>query len=114
MAINKTPKTTPAGKFPLGHATENKPASAYTGFKYPEGGSKNDTGIYKQPMPNPNSSDIQYATNPNTMSAAESTPGMPARTVGIGNKTRGVKTDGITMRGYGAATKGIKSRGPMA
>lgn len=23
------------------------------------------------------------------------------------------KTDGITMRGYGAATKGIKSRGPM-
>lgn len=24
------------------------------------------------------------------------------------------KTDGITMRGYGAATKGIKSRGPMA
>jgi hypothetical protein len=24
-----------------------------------------------------------------------------------------VKTDGITMRGYGAATKGIKSRGPM-
>ena len=25
-----------------------------------------------------------------------------------------IKTDGITMRGYGAATKGIKSRGPMA
>lgn len=24
------------------------------------------------------------------------------------------KTDGITMRGAGAATKGIKSRGPMA
>jgi hypothetical protein len=24
------------------------------------------------------------------------------------------KTDGVTMRGYGAATKGIKSRGPMA
>ncbi len=23
------------------------------------------------------------------------------------------KTDGITMRGHGAATKGIKSRGPM-
>ena len=28
-----------------------------------------------------------------------------------GNPT---KTDGITMRGHGAATKGIKSRGPMA
>jgi hypothetical protein len=28
-----------------------------------------------------------------------------------GNPT---KTDGITIRGYGAATKGIKARGPMA
>jgi hypothetical protein len=26
----------------------------------------------------------------------------------------GIKTTGITMRGHGAATKGIKSRGPMA
>ena len=25
-----------------------------------------------------------------------------------------IKTDGIVMRGHGAATKGIKSRGPMA
>jgi hypothetical protein len=25
-----------------------------------------------------------------------------------------IETDGITMRGYGAAIKGIKSRGPMA
>ena len=33
--------------------------------------------------------------------------------VAIGNNGN-VKTDGITMRGYGAATKGIKSRGPMA
>ena len=64
---------------------------------------------------NPNSGDIEYKTDPNTMSSAESTPGgMPARTVSIGNKTRGPKTEGITMRGYGAATKGIKSRGPMA
>ena len=29
-------------------------------------------------------------------------------------QSKKVKTDGITMRGYGAATKGIKSRGPMA
>lgn len=28
--------------------------------------------------------------------------------------TPGTKTDGIIMRGHGAATKGIKSRGPMA
>ena len=57
----------------------------------------------------------EYKTDPNTMSSAESTPGgMPARRVSVGNVTRGPKTDGITMRGYGAATKGIKSRGPMA
>jgi hypothetical protein len=38
--------------------------------------------------------------------------------IGAGTTTKGnypaTKTDGITMRGYGAATKGIKSRGPMA
>jgi hypothetical protein len=56
-----------------------------------------------------------YKTDPNTMSAAESTPGgMPARRVSIGNMTRGPKTDGIKARGTGAATKGTISRGPMA
>jgi len=38
--------------------------------------------------------------------------------ISAGNVSKGnykpTKTDGITMRGYGAATKGIKSRGPMA
>lgn len=34
---------------------------------------------------------------------------------GISKGTAGkTKTDGITMRGHGAAIKGIKSRGPMA
>ena len=36
----------------------------------------------------------------------------------IGNKTKkvnnAIKTDGIKMRGAGAATKGFMSRGPMA
>jgi hypothetical protein len=38
--------------------------------------------------------------------------------VGVGAISKGnykpIKTDGIVMRGAGAATKGIKSRGPMA
>lgn len=38
--------------------------------------------------------------------------------VSVGGVSKGnykaIKTDGITMRGHGAATKGIKSRGPMA
>jgi hypothetical protein len=33
---------------------------------------------------------------------------------GVSYGTSRIKTDGIDMRGYGAATKGIKSRGPMA
>ena len=48
------------------------------------------------------------------MAANESTPGMPARRVSIGNITSKPKTDGITTRGNGAATKGTKARGPMA
>lgn len=59
--------------------------------------------------------DIGYKTDPNTMSADESTPGgMPARRVSIGNMTREPKTSGIKMRGTGAATKGLMARGPMA
>jgi hypothetical protein len=58
---------------------------------------------------------VQYATDPNTMRADESTPGgMPARRVSLGNITAGPKTTGIKIRGTGAATKGIISRGPMA
>jgi hypothetical protein len=58
---------------------------------------------------------VCYATDPNSMSANESTPGgMPARRVSIGNMTREPKTTGIKQRGSGAATKGFTSRGPMA
>jgi len=49
MAKNDFAKVMPAESYPLGHAKENKDASAYTGFKYPTGGG-NDIGVYKQPM----------------------------------------------------------------
>ena len=114
MAKNDFVKETPADSYPLGHAKDNKDASAYTGFGYPAGGG-NDIGVYKQPMNSPENANVQWATDPNSMASNESTPGgMPARSVSIGNKSRGPKTEGITMRGYGAATKGIKTRGPMA
>ena len=91
-------------------AINNKPASAYA---KPHGVTTSKTGPHPVTMDNSNT--IGYKTDPNSMSANESTPGgMPARRVSGGNITRGPKTDGITMRGYGAATKGIKSRGPMA
>ena len=58
----------------------------------------------------------KYKTDPNQMSALESTPGgMPARRVSGGNPARDdVKTTGIKIRGTGCATKGLMARGPMA
>jgi hypothetical protein len=58
-----------------------------------------------------------YQTDPNSMSAVESAPGgMPARRVSMGNpaSTQMNRNGEIKMRGTGAATKGVMSRGPMA
>jgi hypothetical protein len=62
-------------------------------------------------------SDIGYKTDPNSMSAVESTPGgMPARRVSTGNpaSTQINKNGAMKQRGSGCATKGFTSRGPMA
>ena len=69
---------------------------------------------YKQPVTVPNA-DIYYSEDPNSITMEKTTPKMGGRRVSVSNPGRqDTKTDGITMRGYGAATKGIKSRGPMA
>jgi hypothetical protein len=110
MAKNDFPKVTPADSYPLGHAKENKDASAYTGFKYPAGGG-DDIGVYKQPMINPNGTEKAAVTksgswtNETNISVAAGSKG---------NYTPENKYGEKTMRGYGAATKGIKTRGPMA
>jgi hypothetical protein len=70
---------------------------------------------YKQPKPNPNSLDIQVSQDPNTLSANKLTKQTARQRVSMGDPARDdVKTDGITIRGCGAATKGTKARGPMA
>jgi len=58
----------------------------------------------------------QYKTDPNTMNALESAPGMPARRVSMGDpaSTQMNKNGETLIRGCGAATKGTKARGPMA
>ena len=116
MAINKTVKPTPAESYPLGHAKENKDASAYTGFKYPSGGTGDDIGIYKQPMPNPNGTDIGFSQDPNQLSAKDLNQFTGRQRVSAGDPgSKAINKNGEkTMRGYGAATKGIKTRGPMA
>jgi hypothetical protein len=115
MAKNDFPTPTPAEAYPLGHAKENKDASEYTGFKYPSGGG-NDIGIYKQPMPNPNGTDIGFSQDPNKLKAQDLNKGTGAQRVSAGDPgSKVINRHGEkTMRGYGAATKGIKSRGPMA
>ena len=78
-------------------AKNNKPASAYAKPHTMQGGA------------------VTVAANPGKA------PKMPSREnwtplnggVSIGNNND-VKTDGIKMRGTGAATKGLMSRGPMA
>jgi hypothetical protein len=97
--VKPTKKDSPAVK--VGRNPDNKPAESYE---------KNGTGAKAM-----KAATGHYETDPNTMKADESTPGgMPARRVSVGNITRGPKTDGIKIRGTGAATKGLMSRGPMA
>ena len=103
MAKNDFPKTKPAESYPLGHAKENKDASAYTGFKYPSGGG-NDIGVYKQPM-NVSVDDTTHSEG-NKLNETR---------ISVGNVTKGYASEnpyGVKeMRGYGAATKGRKISG---
>jgi hypothetical protein len=56
-----------------------------------------------------------FRPDPNTMKADQFLPGgQPTPRVSLGNRTAEPKTTGIKMRGTGAATKGLMSRGPMA
>ena len=69
---------------------------------------------YKQPVIVPNA-DIYYSEDPNSITMKDTTPKMGGRRVSVSNPGReDVKTEGITIRGCGAATKGTKARGPMA
>ena len=91
-------------------AKENKPASAYTGFQYPEGGSDNDIGVYKQPMENAHAAPEDVVSKSgNPMSDYDISVGGTSK----GN-VKGINPYGVgTMRGYGAATKGHKISGKM-
>jgi hypothetical protein len=58
---------------------------------------------------------VSRKPDPNTLKATDMKPGgQPAPRVSAGDPDRNdVKTTGIKMRGTGAATKGVMSRGPM-
>ena len=91
-------------------AKNNKPADQYVGFVYPQGGG-NDIGVYKQPQINTTSAAEDIIQKPGN--------GMDEVNISVGstgkrNYAKENKNGELTMRGYGAATKGIKTRGPMA
>ena len=110
MAKNDFPKATPSGKYPLGNAKDNKSADFYVGFKYPTGGG-NDIGVYKQPQTNTTSAaDDVIEKKGNGLNDANISVAGTSK----GNYAKENKNGELTMRGYGAATKGIKTRGPMA
>jgi hypothetical protein len=53
--------------------------------------------------------------DPNTLTANKMTSKTATPRVSAGDPAnQNVKTDGIKIRGTGAATKGVKARGPMA
>lgn len=69
---------------------------------------------YKQPV-NVANADIHFSEDPNTLKAQQIGKKTGTPRVSLGDPGRDdVKTDGITIRGCGAATKGTKARGPMA
>jgi len=59
---------------------------------------------------------VSRKPDPNTLKAGDMNPGgQPSPRVSAGDPGRDdVKKTGIKMRGTGAATKGVMSRGPMA
>ena len=69
---------------------------------------------FKQPtnVPTPN---ISFDVDPNTMKAGDLDKCCGTPRVSMGDPGRNkVKTDGIKVRGTGAAVRGVTARGPMA
>jgi hypothetical protein len=100
MATNVKPTTKNSPRIHVGANKDNGPAERYAARGTDVNASLNNGG---------------YRPDPNTLPADKVMPGgTPARRVSVGDRIREPKSDGITMRGHGAAVKGIKCRGPMA
>ena len=92
MAKNDSAPTKKAGSYPLGHAKENKPASAYA-------------ERYKEAIP-----ELNARANRSKLDTVDASIGNISKSAG----ETPAKTSGIKIRGTGAATKGVMARGPMA
>lgn len=84
-------------------AKDNKPAEAYALPHTMSGKNLKSKDFVKSPV-----------KDPNLLSAEQVSPRTGAKRVSLGNPdAEDVKTTGMKQRGYGAATKGFTSRGPM-
>ena len=99
MTVEKKVKVVSTEKYPLGHAKENKDASVYA---------KNGTSVAAGNAPMVDGG--EYATTKSAKDADLKDPIPNGVSFGVSRE----KTDGVVTRGNGAATKGIKARGPMA
>jgi hypothetical protein len=95
-------------------AKDNRPAAQSTGTEFFPADTAQPLEKYVQPRVNPNSTDIHFSQDPNTLRSQEISKQTGVQRVSVGDPARGPKTEGITIRGCGAATKGTKARGPMA
>ena len=95
-------------------AKDNRPAAQSTGTEFFTADTAQPLEKYVQPRVNPNSTDIHFSKDPNTLRSQEISKQTGVQRVSVGDPTRPAKTEGITIRGCGAATKGTKARGPMA
>jgi hypothetical protein len=70
---------------------------------------------YKQPIVVPNA-DIEFSQDPNKLKAQQLNHGTGRQRVSAGDPgSKAINRHGeMKIRGTGAATKGVKSRGPMA
>jgi hypothetical protein len=76
-----------------------------------------DAKVYAKPhtMDGKAGANMKVMQDPNTVAADKMTRYTATPRVSGGDPgANGVKTSGIKMRGTGAATKGVMSRGPMA
>jgi hypothetical protein len=121
IAKNVKPTTKNSPSVHTGANRDNKSADYYSGFNYPAGGSDKDIGVYKQPMPNPVSAEQAMKAvshgmygNQGSSVAGDRNAKSPTDGVSIGANKNDNMNGELTMRGFGAATKGNKTRGPMA
>lgn len=99
MAVEKKVKVTPTESYPLGHAKNNKDASVYKA---------NGASVQAGNAPMVDGGAYMYTKAAKDIGLTDPLPN------GVSLGVAKEKTEGIVTRGNGAATKGIKARGPMA